>query len=107
MVKIKRIYECTRPKEVSQDEWDDCSICLVAKCGYSRCFEPNPKWEEQEGVCVYEHCIENMPITVKRTMESCPIFGHDCPSGKRQVAACEKIENTLWDRFNMLIKKEG
>lgn len=106
MVEIKRIYECTRPKEVSQDEWDDCSICLFARCGYSRCFELNPKWKEQKGVCIFEHCIENMPITPERAVESCPIFGHNCPGGEKQVAACERIKDALWDRISALMKKD-
>lgn len=87
-IKIKRIYKCTRPKDVNQDEWNDCNICLFAKCGHSRCFEPNPKRKKQKGICIYEHCIENMEITEKPTIESCPVFGHNCPGGEKQAQYC-------------------
>jgi len=82
-----RIFECNRPENVSPEDWPDCRICLYAKCGYSKCFEPNPRWKEQNGICKHEHCIENMPFTHKEA--SCPIFGHDCPSGTSQVTKCK------------------
>lgn len=55
-------YNCTKPKESSNEDWPDCKRCFVAHCGYSKNLEPNPKWEEQEGICKYEHCIESMPL---------------------------------------------
>ncbi|MEM2959701.1 MAG: hypothetical protein QW261_15475 [Candidatus Jordarchaeaceae archaeon] len=55
---------------------------------------------------MYEHCIENMPLTMERTGESCPLFGHNCPGGEEQVAACERIEDTLWNRVIVRVKKD-
>jgi|GEM_PF-3589793 len=83
-----RIFKCTRPENVDPDLWADCEKCLCAGCGYSRCFEPNPKWEEQNGICMYEHCIENMPLLMPEDARSCPIFGHECPGGVDQVTEC-------------------
>lgn len=82
----KRIFACTRPKNVK--EWEDCKICLYAKCGFSLCFEPNPKWREQNGVCIYEHCIENSHLTLEEAC--CPIFGHGCPGGRKQLIRCKQ-----------------
>jgi CxxC-x17-CxxC domain-containing protein len=84
----ERIFYCTLPENISPEEWKDCEICLYAKCGFSRCFEPNPKWIEQHGICMYEHCIENMPLRVPRDERSCPTFGHDCPGGLAQANKC-------------------
>lgn len=85
-----RLFVCTRPDGVDPEKWKDCEICLYAKCGYSRCYEPNPKWKEQGGICMYEHCIENMPLHLNGE-NSCPIFGHDCPGGKLQVLKCKEL----------------
>ncbi len=82
----KKIFECTRPENVK--DWEDCKICLYAKCGFSLCFEPNPKWKEQNGMCPYEHCIENSDLLNLEEDASCPIFGHGCPGGRVQVIKC-------------------
>jgi len=87
-----RLFVCSRPDDIAPEEWKNCEICLYAKCGYSRCFEPNPHWKEQGGVCMYEHCIENMPLLINGE-NSCPIFGHDCPGGKLQVSKCKTESN--------------
>lgn len=111
----KYLYICTRPQNVEPKDWHNCKICKVATCGYSFCFEPNERWKEQGGMCQYEHCIENMEIyeeegqkcielgwitkdgypdinryiaTYGNSGKSCPIFGHDCPGGEKQVLEC-------------------
>lgn len=88
MKKKAYIYACTRPEHVSYKDHPDCTRCKVARCGYSLCFESNEKWEEQGGICRYEHCIENMPYT--QGPASCPIFGHDCPDGVSGAEACRR-----------------
>lgn len=102
---MKRIYSCTRPYNVNNSEWADCDICFVAFCGYSRCFEPNPKWEEQGGICKFEHCIENMELTEETTEKSCPIFGHNCPGGEEQVIECNKDLEEKWKRVEKRSQK--
>lgn len=87
-----RITECTKPKDALGKDWQDCNICHFAKCGYSRCYEPNPYWEEQKGFCAWEHCIENQPLGEERTDKSCPTFGHDCPGGVDQAKECQRVE---------------
>ena len=63
------LYECTKPNNIKPSEWDNCKICKVANCGYSRCFEYNEKYLEQNGICGYEHCIENMPLYEEESNE--------------------------------------
>lgn len=61
----------------------------VLPLGYSIDFSYNESWDQQGLVCGYEHCIENMPMRVPRKSDkSCPLFGHDCPSGKLQIDWC-------------------
>jgi len=50
----------------------------------------NPKWEEMGMFCRWEHCIEMMTLRDKRDENSCPIFGHDCPGGPKQVRECKR-----------------
>jgi hypothetical protein len=83
------ITKCNRPKDVEPWDWKDCERCHVANCGYSRLFEPNPHFRQQEGCCEWEHCIENYPLSRNpRCKLSCPIFGHNCPEGSHQVKLC-------------------
>jgi hypothetical protein len=102
---MERIYQCTRPKHVDVKEWKDCHICLVASCGYSRCFDPNPIWEKQGGICKFEHCIENMELTIETTEKSCPVFGHNCPGGEKQVIECNKDLEEKWKRVEQRMDK--
>lgn len=39
------------------------TLNLSFPIGYSPNFSPNRHWDEQELICEYEHCIENMPLT--------------------------------------------
>jgi hypothetical protein len=57
--------------------------------GYSLDLSPNPDWEEQGLICLYEHCIEHMPLSAENTDLSCPVFGHDCPGGRSEVEICK------------------
>jgi uncharacterized protein YutE (UPF0331/DUF86 family) len=58
--------------------------------GYSISFYPNNDFEKQGLVCEWEHCIEFMPLTSKRNIASCPIFGHNCPEGSTHAKACKE-----------------
>jgi hypothetical protein len=58
--------------------------------GYSISFYPNDNFEKQGLVCPWEHCIEFMPLLMRQTSASCPIFGHNCPGGTDQVSVCKK-----------------
>ena len=58
--------------------------------GYSISFYPNENFDKQGLVCEWEHCIEFMPLTSKRTIASCPIFGHNCPEGSNHSTECRK-----------------
>ena len=88
------IYECTNPDKTMQTYWKDCNICKWAKCGYSKCRAPNEKWKEQGGACKYEHCIESMPLIGGKS--ACPVYGHNCPGGAKQVLECVRIECESW-----------
>jgi len=70
--------------------------------GYSICFEYNKEFEKHGLVCPWEHCIEFMPLE-KRNKKSCPIFGHDCPGGEKQVRLCKK-DNQMTLEKNPKIK---
>ena len=60
-----------------------------ARSGYVKEFGFNSNWKKQKAICGYEHCIELMPHSGrKKSKESCPIFGHNCPGGKSMVAKC-------------------
>lgn len=56
--------------------------------GYSINVNSNDTYEEQGLVCEWQHCIENFPIHDGETLLSCPIFGHDCPGGKKAKDDC-------------------
>ncbi len=56
--------------------------------GYSINVNPNDIFEEQGLICEWQHCIENFPIHKEETILSCPIFGHDCPGGKKAKENC-------------------
>lgn len=58
--------------------------------GYFINFSPNLNYEEQGQICEWEHCIEWMPLSEKRTERSCSIFGHNCPGGAEKVSKCDK-----------------
>lgn len=47
--------------------------------GYSIDLSPNLNYEKHGLLCEWEHCIELMPLTARRTKRSCPVFGHNCP----------------------------
>jgi hypothetical protein len=63
--------------------------------GYSIAFTPNPDYERHGLVCEWEHCIEWMPLSEKRTKYSCPVFGHNCPGGLAQISRCSKTINDV------------
>lgn len=96
----KYIYECTRPDEVSPRDHSDCKRCKFALCGYSLCFEFNEMWDEQGGLCGWEHCIENMPQSGDE--RTCPMFGHDCPGGAETVSSCPEARDWV-----ELLRREG
>jgi len=60
--------------------------------GYSIDFSPNENYEKQKLLCEWEHCIEHMPLKQRTTIQSCPIFGHNCPGGSDKVSKCKKIQ---------------
>ena len=73
--------------------------------GYSEDFTPNEWWEEQGLLCEWEHCIEKRPAnTGYYKRDSCPIFGHLCPSGAEQVKRCKKIATELWHKIDERFK---
>ena len=57
--------------------------------GYSINFYPNENYKEHNLACEWEHCIEFMPLTSRRTKASCPIFGHNCPGGAQKASKCK------------------
>ncbi|MCJ7646060.1 hypothetical protein MUO65_04035 [bacterium] len=63
--------------------------------GYSIAFTPNPDYERHGLVCEWEHCIEWMPLSEKRTKYSCPVFEHNCPGGLAQISKCGKTINDI------------
>ena len=59
--------------------------------GYIIMFQPNLSYINQAAtICAWEHCIEYMPL--ENGELSCPIFGHNCPSGLAQVKICNENE---------------
>jgi hypothetical protein len=68
--------------------------------GYSIDFSPNLDYEKHGLLCEWEHCIEWMPLTAKRTKLSCPVFGHNCPGGVEKLSKCGKaIKDIPSNRF--------
>ena len=57
--------------------------------GYSIDFSKNQNYKKQGLVCEWEHCIEFMPLRMRETAKSCPIFGHNCPEGSDKASKCE------------------
>jgi tetratricopeptide (TPR) repeat protein len=76
--------DCTRPSGTSHLTWIGCKKCFNWKCGYSMCIAPSQFLEG--ALCVYEHCIENMPF--EENPLRCNIFGHLCPGGAKQLKEC-------------------
>jgi len=91
-MKTQFSYECTRNEETLSQDHKGCEICMVTGCGYSRCFEPDPR-RTGVGNCLYEHCIENMPL-FENNIVGCSVFGHDCPGGIEQVKVCRRSVQT-------------
>lgn len=56
-------------------------------------FKFNPNFEMEKRICGYEHCIESMPFSNEGI--DCPIFGHDCPGGIKQVQTCRREKGGL------------
>jgi hypothetical protein len=71
--------------------------------GYSINFSKNENYKKQGLVCEWEHCIEFMPLGMRRTAKSCPIFGHDCPEGADKASKCEPNLKPIRDS----LKKAG
>jgi len=71
-------------------EWAD-TLNSSFGVGYSLNFAPNLDFEEQGLVCEFEHCIENMPLR-RESEDACPMWGHDCPGGRRRIATCPAAE---------------
>lgn len=63
--------------------------------GYSINFYRNEDYDKQGLACEWEHCIEHMPLKMRTTEQSCPIFGHNCPGGADKVSECEKIKEKI------------
>lgn len=59
--------------------------------GYSLDIFKNLDYKKHGLVCEWEHCIELMPLTNKRTKKSCLLFGHNCPEGIKRVENCSKM----------------
>ena len=59
--------------------------------GYSADMQRLEGWREKGMFCPYEHCIEMSPLRLGRDELSCPVFGHDCPGGEKQVGFCKSI----------------
>jgi hypothetical protein len=74
-------------------EWAD-TLNRSFPVGYSLNFLPNLDFEEQGLVCEYEHCIEHMPLRDK-SQDSCPVWGHDCPAGRRRIVTCPAAQARL------------
>ena len=74
-------------------EWAD-TLNRSFGVGYSLNFAPNLDFEEQGLVCEYEHCIENMPLR-DGSEDSCPVWGHDCPAGRRRIVTCPAAQARL------------
>ena len=58
---------------------------------YAEYVGPNEEFEEMGHICLYEYCIETQELTEEDTALSCPIFGHNCPGGEKQVKFCEYL----------------
>jgi hypothetical protein len=68
--------------------------------GYSIDFKENLEYEKNGLFCKWEHCIERMPLSKKRTEFSCPVFGHNCPGGLVEIKKCgKKISDIPKERF--------
>ena len=65
--------------------------------GYSEDLDFNEDWQKEGLACGYEHCIENFPLEEKRSKKSCPLFGHNCPGGVKQVKECKKQADEMYD----------
>lgn len=74
--------------------------------GYALNFAPNLDFEEQGLTCEFEHCIENMPLR-DRSEDSCPMYGHDCPGGRRRIATCPAAEAWLAEMNRHTDNKPG
>jgi hypothetical protein len=82
------------------DFFDSCflhHLCITKDIsnhlGYIERFEPNDAFIRQGIICHWEHCIEYMPLEHNRNENSCPVFGHNCPSGKEQVVICKELSS--------------
>lgn len=51
----------------------------------------NEEFGEMGHTCPYEYCIESQELEEEKTELACPIFGHNCPGGEKQVHACKEI----------------
>ena len=51
----------------------------------------NKDFKKMGHTCPYEYCIESQEITEEETEILCPVFGHNCPGGEKQVKACEHL----------------
>jgi hypothetical protein len=68
--------------------------------GYSISLIPNEEYAQNDYVCEYEHCIEEMPLGDDGDSASCHIYGHVCPGGAEHREECEKsIEDIPLHRF--------
>jgi hypothetical protein len=56
--------------------------------GYCPDARPFADWQAAGLLCPWQHCIERAPLRAERDEHSCPVFGHDCPGGAAQAAAC-------------------
>jgi CxxC motif-containing protein len=64
--------------------------------GYSLDFTKNMDYRKHGLECMWEHCIEHMPLTEERTENSCPVFGHNCPDGSKRAKECmPKLKKVL------------
>lgn len=72
-----------KEKKEKQRVWE---VSAGVSVGYSEDMNPLENWEAHGMVCPYEHCIENSPL--KRGELSCPLWGHNCPGGAKQVSTC-------------------
>ena len=81
----EKIYESDVKKIINQLE----EINERFSFAYSLNSNPNENYKESGYCCKWEHCIEQMPLENPRTDESCPVFGHTCPGGVKEVKECE------------------
>ena len=70
--------------------------------GYVQINKPNYAANNQiRTACEWEHYIEYCPLDEKRSELSCPIFGHNCPSGKEKVKNCKLHEKELRNKLQI------